>query len=623
MNPPKSLVRQRGYLGVAMRRALGPNAQTPDPTFWASLTTSIVLDRGSGSATFTRATTATIDDWEGVIRSALTGEVRFRGARRVQNLSSKSEDFSGWTAATPSGSTSGSTITFTGSGNDFRYDNVAVIVGHVYNFTVRLQAGTKTGTIVLRDASQGVQATISLAGLSSTSDKVFSFQWTANATATHNIGFDNRVAQGGDGIAGTIICTGAMVEDVTGQSNQNPAEYVSVGVKSAPYHGANVDGVKYFTTQNGNAVASNVVTEATGAAISSSTALGYLSEEARTNLCLQSQDSETTWTKGTSLTTSSNSTVAPDGTTTADTLTDANASGVCLLTQNITVTADTTRYVFSTHIKKTSGATVFAALNFQIAGGTTVAYGLVINTDAGTIVNNALGSGAGITSGISAVGPYWRVWVSGANNGSALNTALQVQLSPAWNTDGSTGSMVSAQGSNVFWGHQLEAGSFPTSYIPTTTASVTRNKDVLSFASAGNLVALNPYTLYAEAQIEGSIGNNQNLIGSDVSFNAYFLLQPQTPGAAFFNNTSDKAATESYSISNMETLTKYAARFDGANLDVFVAGTKGTTATKGTQTSEISTIYIGAHAGGNELNGTIRNVKIWQSALSDAQIKVL
>ncbi|MDQ5980482.1 MAG: hypothetical protein QG602_3459, partial [Verrucomicrobiota bacterium] len=34
-----------------------------------------------------------------------------------------------------------------------------------------------------------------------------------------------------------------------------------------PYHGACVDGVKYFATENGNTVASNVVTEATGAAI--------------------------------------------------------------------------------------------------------------------------------------------------------------------------------------------------------------------------------------------------------------------------------------------------------------------------------------------------------------------
>jgi hypothetical protein len=35
-------------------------------------------------------------------------------------------------------------------------------------------------------------------------------------------------------------------EDVTGQSNQNPSEYVSCGVLAAPYYGAGVDGVQYF-----------------------------------------------------------------------------------------------------------------------------------------------------------------------------------------------------------------------------------------------------------------------------------------------------------------------------------------------------------------------------------------
>ena len=64
---------------------------------------------------------------------------------------------------------------------------------------------------------------------------------------------------GGVGIAtsGDVIAIWwPQQEDVTGQSNQNPSEYVSVGVLSAPFHGAGVDGVKYFSTLNGNTVAS-------------------------------------------------------------------------------------------------------------------------------------------------------------------------------------------------------------------------------------------------------------------------------------------------------------------------------------------------------------------------------
>ena len=52
-----------------------------------------------------------------------------------------------------------------------------------------------------------------------------------------------------------------QLEDVTGQSVQTPSEYVSTNVlNSTPYHGANVDGVKYFDTDiNGIAIPENTL----------------------------------------------------------------------------------------------------------------------------------------------------------------------------------------------------------------------------------------------------------------------------------------------------------------------------------------------------------------------------
>ena len=100
-------------------------------------------------------------------------------------------------------------------------------------------------------------------GLEATGTGVITFTGTATgSTGTLTANATSRTAKtltitG----AGTIImtCTTAAVinlqlENVTGQSNQIPSEYVSVGVLSAPYHGANVDGVKYFDTLNGNTV---------------------------------------------------------------------------------------------------------------------------------------------------------------------------------------------------------------------------------------------------------------------------------------------------------------------------------------------------------------------------------
>ena len=62
------------------------------PIFYAPLTHTLEATTGT-DPTFTRATAATFEDFEGVIRTVESSEPRFPGARRVENLLSYSEDF--------------------------------------------------------------------------------------------------------------------------------------------------------------------------------------------------------------------------------------------------------------------------------------------------------------------------------------------------------------------------------------------------------------------------------------------------------------------------------------------------------------------------------------------------
>lgn len=69
------------------------------------------------------------------------------------------------------------------------------------------------------------------------------------------------------GSGSTLYITGFQIEDITGQSVLAPAEYVSTNVLNAfPYHGAGVDGVKYFDTT------------LTGSKIPEDTMKGFLNE---------------------------------------------------------------------------------------------------------------------------------------------------------------------------------------------------------------------------------------------------------------------------------------------------------------------------------------------------------
>jgi hypothetical protein len=224
------------------------------PSFNAPLTTTLVPSsaKGSGTATFTRATTARVQDFEGLLKPVLNGEARFQGARRVQNLHTTSSELltTGWSNnGTPTKTSDPDVPAGTGilqstkivTGGTFQGPFQAVLIsGHVYTKRVWLK-GLVGGEVVGITDSSNTGGTITL----TTSWVLYSKTWS--------------FADSGSGVlvsasGKTIYVAGIQTEDVTGQSNQNPSEYVSVGTLAAPYHGAGVDGVKYFSTLNANVV---------------------------------------------------------------------------------------------------------------------------------------------------------------------------------------------------------------------------------------------------------------------------------------------------------------------------------------------------------------------------------
>lgn len=193
-------------------------------------------------------------------------------------------------------------------------------------------------------------------------------------------------------------------------------------------------------------------------------------EGAGANLCLRSQEFDNaTWTQSGAPSVTADSTAAPDGTTTADTLTDSNAAAASFLMQAMTVPNDSTTWCFSAFIKKTGALSVYPALRVLFVGGTPPNTAIVtVNTQTGAVASvDALASGA------LDYGGWWRVWFSFANN-STGNTSLNCRVYPARSSTLSTTPDVAATGSQVVWGAQLENTAYPTSYMPTTSASASR-----------------------------------------------------------------------------------------------------------------------------------------------------
>jgi hypothetical protein len=204
--------------------------------------------------------------------------------------------------------------------------------------------------------------------------------------------------------------------------------------------------------------------------------LGLLIEEARTNLRTYSEQFDNAaWSKVRSSVTA-NAATAPNGTQTADKfIASTDASTTHFIRQDISATSGVT-YTQTLYAKAEEYSQIL--LGFD-ADNSTFATGNVVFTLTGA--GSAGTPSGGITSSsIQALPNGWfrcHVTATAAATGTGvIRTNLVSGGSGSFTGDGTSGLFL--------WGAQLEAGAFPTSYIPTTTAAATRAADVATITGS-------------------------------------------------------------------------------------------------------------------------------------------
>jgi hypothetical protein len=221
----------------------------------------------------------------------------------------------------------------------------------------------------------------------------------------------------------------------------------------------------------------------------------YLCEDNTTNILKHNRDFNTAgvnWVANGVLTYSADSTVAPDGTTTADTLGDNDATKNASFYQ-LFATVNGTQQVYDIFVKKNISASTFPGLGLSIDGtGTTIQIALDITDGTSTVRSS---SSAPDFIDCIEVGDYYH-YAIGFTPVVTEAGALAL-IYPAVNTDASDTWVTAVTGTAIFWGVGMSSLGYLTSTIPTVAATVERLDDVLTLTPSPSTTG---FTIYMEIE---------------------------------------------------------------------------------------------------------------------------
>jgi hypothetical protein len=345
---------------------------------------------------------------------------------------------------------------------------------------------------------------------------------------------------------------------------------------------------------------------------------GLLIEEQRTNLLTYSEQFDNAaWAKGVGYnsTISANTAVAPDGTTTADSVVADNAggTGTVILARSVSITSGTSyTLAFFAKANTLSWIRLFALGYTSPANG-----GAYFNLSGAGAVGTV---DSGYTASITAFANGWYRCTLSFTAGSTVTGELRLLLA---NANNDTAVARNGTSSVYAWGAQLEAGAFATSYIPTVASQVTRTADVCS------IVAPNFAPWYNQA--EGTFvfeGDRIGYTSSDILFavtdgGATNLLQQTSLSATSIRfgvrvGGVDQAAiavavsaSAVYKIASAYKLNDFASVADGGTVATDTSGTLPT----------VDRLGIGSRLGSIVYNGHIRSITYYNTRLPNAVLQ--
>jgi len=324
-----------------------------------------------------------------------------------------------------------------------------------------------------------------------------------------------------------------------------------------------------------------------------STCPKLLLEPQRTNLILRSEEFDNaSWTKdsggvGSIPVVTANNAISPDGTQDADlivfNLNGGTASGDFSYVAQIATVTISTVYTFSIYAKTSDNST--KTISLVDGNGTNTLL---------TITGSWQRFSRTYTTALTTAN--MRLRLRGSASGEGTSTSASINL----------------------WGAQLEAGAYATSYIPTTTASVTRNVDSITRTSSSALIGQTEGVVFFDLNLDSRLSFSYLLVRNTAVTNYIGFTIDNTKIRAEISNAGFNQARIDYASSSTGRF-KIAVAYKANDIAFYLNGSLiGTDTVATIPTCDILDFYF------NAVNGIrINSAALWKTRLTNQELATL
>ena len=332
-----------------------------------------------------------------------------------------------------------------------------------------------------------------------------------------------------------------------------------------------------------------------------------LLEESRINYISRSEEFNLWGDSGVIVTT--NATIAPNGTQTADKL--VSTANNWRKSQSFSGSSGTT-YSVSVFVKLDT-STSTTTTQIEIFKG---ASGLVCDFN---LHNETIHENTGLNDPF--IEKYPNDWFRIGGTYTANGTLQIMYVYPSAN--------YFVGGTMFFWGAQVEAGSTVSSYIPTGASQVTRNKDEAEINNFADAPTDYPFTMYVQMRIETGIKGFGMSFGWDATSDRYYSIGYSEASSnkkfRFTNRSQGTGYDFEPSAEYYEGLHKVAVKFiSSTNFKGYINGIEvaNHTHTASSFNSSIQDLLLGQlrEVGDTNSRNPIKEAFMWNKALTDAEM---